>query len=242
MKRIISIQKNVAVKFMLLVFVAISFIACNKENLIIYEAGDIPGLGGTPGDLTGNPFELPSNVELIGDITGSGNYSGYWNHSTGGQEIHYYGSGRGYVDLLLKLRNARSNPVTVTFPAATILVSKTGRCQNGVLMQKVTVTIPANSEYHLCLSFYCGNAHKNAAGNSDVYVFSVVSNAKPLIDLCNKLKNKKINIEKFSNTSTSDYNIYSGQGPKLQNIIWSVTDGEGISESDIEYINSLPNN
>ena len=210
--------------------------------MIQYEAGEIPGLGDTEGSLTGSPFELPSDVELVGDITGSTNYSYYWNQSTVVQTIHYYGSGSGYVDLLLKLRNVRSTSITVTFPAATILVSKTGRCQNGVLMQKVTVTIPANSEYHLSLSFFCGNAHKSPAGYSDVYVFGVVSNAKPLIDLCNRLKNKKINIEKFSNSSTSDYNIFSGQGSKIQNIIWSVTDGEGLNESDIEYINSLPNN
>jgi len=199
----------------------------------------IPGLGNTSGNLTGSPFTLPTGIELTGDITGlSGNYNNYWNQTTG----NYYGSGRGFVDLLLKLHNTRSTSETVTFPAATILISKTGTCQNGVLIQKVTVTIPANSNYLLNLSFYCGNKNKHAAGSSDVYLLGVVSNASRLLDLCNRVMNKKINIEKFSRTSTSDYSTFINLSGILQNIVWDVTDGNGLTQNDITSINSLPNN
>ena len=156
--------------------------------------------------------------------------------------FYYRGSGPGYVDLLIPLRNTRSTSVDVTFPAATILVSKAGDCQNGVLLKKVTVTIPANSVYHLCLVFYCGNASKSSAGRYDVYVFGVVSNARALLDLCDRVKNKKINIEEFSRTNSNDRNTYSDQASRLQSIVWNVTDYYGkLDEEDIKYINSLPN-
>ena len=280
MKNVKINLKNAASKFMLFVFAAavvINFNACNKnddpgtdpsEN---YEAGQIPGLGGFEGDLTGTPFHLPDGVELTEDITGAVNQSNYWDWSSfyaygysprlfinkdGSIEtkpvtlraqnedepiIHYHGSGRGYVDLLLPLRNTRSTPVTITFPAATILASKAGDCQNGVLIKKVTVTIPANSIYRLCLSFYCGNAHKSAAGGYDIYILGVVSNAGPLLELCELVKNKKINLEEFSRTSYDDYATYQSQTSSLQSIVWSVTDYDGIDEDDIAYIKSLPN-
>ncbi|MDR1880174.1 MAG: hypothetical protein LBQ78_04510 [Tannerellaceae bacterium] len=242
-----------------------------EQEAVDYNAGEIPGLGETDGELTGAPFQLPDGIELIEEITGAADQDDYWNinYASGasftarsfinksgvaetkasvprtrvGEEvlIHYFGSGYGFVDLLIPMRNSRSTPVTVTFPAATVLLSESGESQNGVLIKKVTITIPPNDDYHLSLSFYCGNASKNSAHRSDVYVLGVVSNARPLLDLCDRVKNKKINIEEFSPTSRTDYDTYFDQVNRLQDIVWLVTDYGGMSEEDIEYINSLPN-
>ena len=269
--------KNVASKFILLIFavtVVISFNACNKddpeEKSDDYEAGNIPGLGNAEGDLTGTAFRLPDGVELVGDITGVATQYYYWDFSSYSSAFNHpfinkndevetksftfrmqqddeltkncFGSGVGYVDLFLKLRNVRSNPVTVTFPAATIVVSKAGDCQNGILIKKATITIPANSDYNLCLAFYCGNLSKHVAGTYDVYIFGVVSDAKPLLELCDRVKSKKINIEEFSRSSMSDLTTYSDQASRLQSIVWNVTDGNGLTQNDIAYISSLPSN
>ena len=106
----------------------------------------------------------------------------------------------------------------------------------------MTVTIPANSTYHICLSLYCGNMNKGSAHSDDVYVLGVVSNAQPLLDLCERVKDKKINIEEFSHISRSDDEIYGAQAIRLQNIVWNVTDFKGLTPIDIVYINSVPNN
>jgi len=233
------------------------------------ERIEIPGLGDTEGNLTGKPFTLPDGVVLEGDITGSARQSYYWQVSSLGitepwkisksgkeikdipvttragndPEIIYRGSGySGYVNLLLKLRNTRSTPVEVTIPAATIFISKAGDCQNGVLIKLVKFTIPANSLYHLCLVLYCGNLSKNTASSSDIYILGVVSDAKPLLDLCDRVKNKKINIEEFSRSNSNDKTVYSNQVSELQDIVWHVTDHYGrLTDEDKRYINSLPN-
>ena len=261
---------------MLLVCVAImatGFNACKKVPPIItgdYNAGEIPGLGNTEGELTGTPFRLPNGVELTGNITGtSWNQSQYyyWDiydyygapsfiNKKGEVEtrklsprsrapedvvVNYFGSGPGYVDLFLPLRNVTSSPITVKLPAALIIRSVSGDCQNGVLIKEVKFTIPANSDYPLCLLLYCGNASKGTAGYNDIYALAVVSDAQPLLDLCERVKNKKINIEEFSPTSIEDYEIFRSQTSWLQGIVWSITDYSGLDNYEIEYINSLPN-
>lgn len=250
------------------VVTALSFNSCKKENPVVtYKDGEIPGLGNTEGDLTGTPFKLPEGVELTGTITGDADNYFYWEFDWGydgmpsysfinkkgkvetkslspkraDEEIHYFGSGPGYVDLLIPLRNKLTTAITVTFPAATIIRSQDGDCQNGVLLKKVVITIPASSEYKLCLSMYCGNLSKHSAGSSDVYVWAVVSDAKPILDLCDMVKNKKINIEEYDSTSYDEYQIYNSIVNKLQDIVWDITDYYGMDEYSIEEVLALPN-
>jgi len=231
------------------------------------NGGEIPGLGNAEGSLTGTPFKLPDGIELTDDITGA-SYSEYywdlytssvrnfvekdgtvknmilpvWTRAEEANESHFRGSGYGYVDLLIPLRNTRSTPVEVTIPAATIILSKAGDCQHGVLIKKVTFTIPANGSYRLILSLYCGNLSKDSAGTGDIYIWGVVSNAQALLDLCDRVKNKKINIEEFVSTSSTDENTYDRQVSRLQSIVWEITDYSGkLSDDDIAYINALPN-
>ena len=238
------------------------------EDPFEFENGEvIPGLGDAKGEPTGTKFKLPDGIELTGDITGGGNPYPYWSDifatlserkfvhkdgtvenlitpvrtRVGEEEINYRGSGLGVVELLIPLRNTRSTSVEVTIPATTIFLSQSGDCQHGVLIKKVTFTIPANSSYSLNLSLYCGNAHRSPAHIDEIYIWGVVSDSKGLLDLCDRVKNKKINIEEFSR-NMEDFNVYFAQIMELQNIVWNVTDYYGRpTAEDISYINSLPN-
>ncbi len=147
----------------------------------------------------------------------------------------------GFVTLSVKLRNTASAEATVVFPAALIVKSVTGECQHGVLIKKVTVNIPAGSDYNVALIMYCGNSSRDVAGSSDEYVWGVVSNAAPLLELCEMVKNKKINIEEFDPSSSADKDTYDGQLFMLQAAVWSVTDGSGLSEWERSWIVELPN-
>jgi len=257
--------------FLFATMIAFNFSSCKKDdqtNQDNAEAGNIPGLGSTAGQLTGTPFTLPDGVKLSGNITG-GNQWGYWFSFAGysapqrplinqkgevetrplatlrsaeaSPTIYYFGSGSGCVDLLIPLSNTRSTSVTVTIPAATILVSASGDYQNGILLQTVTITIPANSDYLVCLALYCGNLSRHASSDEEIYKWGVVSNVKPLLDLCDLLKNKKINISAFSPSVSDDYATYIDQASLLQVIVWKITEESGITGDDISYINSLPN-
>ena len=227
------------------------------------DPGKIPGLGNTEGDLTGAPFTLPGGVTLVEGITGAAyNLPSYWADDNyfarvakpGGetpyrrtaatradQTWHWFGSGPGYVDLVIRLHNDNNAPSTVVFPAALIVRSLAGDCQNGVLLKKVTVTIPPKSNYNIVVSFYCGNADKGTAGPRDDYEWGVVSNASPVLELCELVKNKKINLEEFDPGDDEGHMIYNTQTSILQGAVWSITDDDGLSEYRRTQIAELPN-
>ena len=221
--------------------------------------GSIAGLGETDGELTGTPYQLPQGIELAAKIWGGYRADNYASavfdkksmpenfleqletktiQTRAGETITQdtiMGSGT-WVHLLIPLKNTTSSPITITLPAGLIAKSLSGEYQNGVLLKKVTFRIPANSILGVYLYMYCGNSHRDPSYASEEYVFSVISNSSLIVDLCNRLKNKRINIEEYPGDKTQ-YNSYRS---KLQSILWDLTDyGEALSADNIAYINSL---
>ena len=85
---------------------------------------------------------------------------------------------------------------------------------------------------------YCGNAKKSPSSTAEFYDFAVVSNSSTIHDLIDRLKNKKINYEDFSDDTSS---VFTDQVFRIQDILWQLTDfPDGLSEDDISYINELP--
>lgn len=230
-----------------------------------YEPGEIPGLGNADGELTGTPYVLPDGVELTEQLRGGGEWTDYFapamNYAAAprrtalrgktlpqkaqtqiaDETMIWRGSGYGYVDIMVSLTNTNSTATNVEFPAGLILRNEAGDCQNGVLLKKVVLQIPANEAVRICLSFYCGNLSRGSAYSDDFYSWGVVTDAAPILDLCERVKDKKINIEDYDSTSSVDYNFYYDVVNELQSIVWRITDGSGLTENNIEYINSLPN-
>src|SRR5690606_1459705 len=66
------------ISIFLMLAVMTAFTSCSKDHpeedeimeLIQDTAGQIPGLGQTPGEPTGKQFVLPEGIELVGEITG----------------------------------------------------------------------------------------------------------------------------------------------------------------------------
>jgi hypothetical protein len=186
--------------------------------------GDISGLGDSYGDISGTALEFPEGVVVHEDVRGVASGSNY--------DVRV-GSGVGYVELLIVLHNFTNDDINVTFPAGLIIVSSTKNKQNGVLLKKVTVTVPANSYYRIALIMYCGNHHRGTSTYSEIYNQLIVSNSETLKELTDLLVNKKINIGEHG------YNV-----SYLQGILWSLTDtgSPGLTQADKDNIATLPDN
>ncbi|MDR0429979.1 MAG: hypothetical protein LBH58_05825 [Tannerellaceae bacterium] len=251
---------------------ATMFAACEKDEpsaeTVKDEPGNISGLGETEGDLTGTTFKWPDGIEPADKIVGgysSRNYtrSAVFNKLTAindlptlrtrtvqtraGEETiqldTIIGSGR-YVTIFIPLRNTTSRPATITFPAGLIAKSVSGLCQNGVLLKKTSVSVPAGGIYGVLLLMYCGNAHRDPSYSSEEYVFAVVSNSSLIMDLCNRVANKRINNEEYpvDEYGYADSDQYSSYRNTLQSILWDLTDyGDALSEEQIARIEQMKN-
>lgn len=238
--------------FSLIAFLTFSvlFTSCSsdddKEIIIDDQPGEIPGLGNADGELTGTEFTLPNGLELEGDIVGvTSRYSlktkdnivedSDFDHLTKAS-TDVIGSGK-WVQVAVRIKNLTNRDIDVIFPARLIVKSLSGRYQNGVLLKKTKTKVLANETHTVALLMYCGNSSLSPSSSSEKYKWAVISNSSLIVDLCNRLVNKKINYEEFVDTKVG----YSNQVSSLQSILWRLTDGTGLTEYDIEYIESLPN-
>lgn len=265
-------RTKVFFKIFLIVCSVMAFTACGSDDDdkikgVDYLPGEIPGLGEAEGELTGTTFTLPNGIEVEGTITGLG--VNIFNQRSSFTptlvpELHVekemslrekeltlrassnfeVAVGSGYfVKVLVTLNNKNTTNTEIVFPAGLIVRALSSENQNGILLKKASVTVPKDGSLHVALIMYCGNSSRSPSGTSDQYEWGVVTDSKLILDLCDRLKNKKINYEEFS---AADYNTYKDQVDNLQLILWSLTDGNseylsGLTDEYKEYIESLPN-
>ncbi|MDR2121166.1 MAG: hypothetical protein LBP64_09900 [Tannerella sp.] len=229
--------------------------------------GKIAGLGNTKGEPAGTPFKLPDGIETAGRIMGGYDPANYY-QSVGKRDALPYtgfirtktvqtraagdtvrvdtivGSGMLHVQIFIPLKNTTSQDISITFPAGLILKSVTDSCQNGLLLKKTTVDVPAKGFCGVLLIMYCGNEELSQSLTTEEYVFTVISSSSLIMDLCERVKNKRINTEEYPSGrhGYADSEQYYDYALKLQYMVWKLTDwGELLSEEDITYIEQMEN-
>ena len=230
-------------------------------DLIEDEAGGISGLGDNGGNLGGVTFVLPEGIDVVGKIMGfsENNTSSGINSSTSFPKSEILvnrmnetqtsslrasaaydviiGSG-GLVTVKISLKNTTSNKIVVNFPAGLIFESISGAYQNGILMKKCKATVPANKTYDVVLHLYCGNLSRHVSDPSAEYKWPIRTNSASLMELCDLLKNKKINYEEYSGLGQLQYIILI---ITVQTVVWDISDDdEGLSDSNRKTISDLP--
>ena len=232
--------------------ISLALVSCKKDEKISDPTPVQPpvnvlttslsGLGFHGGQPSGASFILPSNIKIIGDITGGyyggksfvgdknkENFKTYLTSLESSKlDFTQYGYGT-YVNLYMELKNTSNFSYDFEIPAGTILCNEDpdttdhDTTQSGFVIQTLKINIPANETVGILLNTFCLNLHFGCPGPSDRYVFKVVSNNDQLKKVTNALKNKN---------SLND-NLY-----EIQEILWKITDGEGISQEDIDLMNS----
>ncbi|MCT1524201.1 hypothetical protein [Sphingobacterium hotanense] len=173
--------------------------------LVDDEPGKIAGLGDVGGELEGPMFKLPSGISSVGEIKGSDldlnkvvsnriGQSKTRSLNDQAARANFFAlagtfgadsiKGSGYlVSVAITLRNDNNADVQVAFPAGTILKSRSGKLQNGILVKKTTFLIPKNSQKRVHLFMYCGNYSRHASSPSEIYDWSVITTSRSLHNL-----------------------------------------------------------
>ena len=253
MKRVLSF---------LFVAVLIVFTACQKEE--IEEApGNIPGMGEAAGDLQVEQFELPSGIELVG-VEGADGYnetttssSVVWNegalkslnNTARNQSLFCYGSGGIFVRVKLQLKNTSlTDKRTVFFPRGLLFKVLNIKEQHGILLQWTWVCFGPQETRTVFLDLYCLNKGRNGSNINSNYEILGIAKSEIMWKLLRRIGWRKINFEHFKNNRTlanlksseNEEVSYETVASKLQEAVWAVTNGTGLTEEQLEFIESLP--
>jgi hypothetical protein len=229
--------------FMLFHLIALAILmqsGCSKNDAAAdthnEKPGHIPGMGSQAGVPEGTPFKLPAGVSLVGEITGQ-------DDGPSAADCVYDGQGK-YVKVKMTLQHdSIGGPVTVEFPPGLVITSTSELFQGGLLIEKVVVTLPpkqpgaGSPQCRVTLLLSCLNHSKNPSESFVVYKFGPITSSPLIRDLISKLARKKI---KFSEFPPHD-DEWSLNEEYIQDALWSLTDGEGLTKDDLEHISDLPN-
>lgn len=181
------------------------------------------GIGESLETPTGTPFNLPAGIGLAGIIKGYNTNDCGCDKDDAGCQI---GTGD-LVKVCLGLTNTTNKPITVTFPKGLIIISMETETQNGLVIQVETIEIPADQTVYYSLGAYCLNSERNPAFVTDVFEFGPVTQNAKLKELMTMVANKRLD-----NIETRGV---------LQAALWNITDGDGLTDFDRQYISSIPN-
>ncbi len=226
------------------------FASCQKDETKVEEtAGNIPGMGNTTGDLEVSEFNLPSGLEIVGDISGiigSEATVAQDNSSlkaTTTSSRRFYGCGGNNIQLQLTMKNNVERRRSCFFPPGLIFKVNNDGYQHAINLCWTWLSFEPMEERTVVLYLFCINLGKTQSLVNSVYEIIGVTESTNMKWLTNRCNGKRINYECFSHNTQSvlkSGDTYSEVASEMQDIIWSLTNGDGLTEEQEAYINELP--
>ena len=224
------------VTLFVILLVGIGFAGCER----IEQPGEIPGMGNAGGELKATAYEFNEDI-VFGNITGVNTYL----KSTKSDDVIIEGVAQGAGDqviVTLEITNTNEDEWrSVYLRAGTLFAVNLSGYQHGILLAPVVICLSAGETRIVTLYLFCVNLGMNNSDESATYEILGVTESEVMMELVNALKGKMVNYE--------DYMIYYGEGAgdfyegvkdTLQQIVWHVTNGDGILDDDYKFINGLP--
>lgn len=211
--------------------VAISFYSCTKDKSDNDDAGNIPGMGDTGGELeVEETVFYPIESFIIGDITGV-------NVNPMPTE-NVVGSGGGWVILDVEIENTTDKEADFYLLGGSVIECLEEGYQHAICIERVDLIVDANSSKRINLLVYCINRGRSGSSPDISYTIKGISSSDRMMRLVEALENKKIDVLDYLPDSEVEFIELC---KKLQDIIWEITNGEGLSDEDWDFINSLQN-
>ncbi|MCY1021978.1 hypothetical protein [Pyxidicoccus sp. MSG2] len=202
------------------------------------DGGDVDaeaqaGFGKDRRQPKGTPLSLPAGVQVSGTIVGADD-----DGNCGQPQTADVGSGL-YVRACLKLTNISGGPVQVTFPPGLVIVSASEGYQNGLLVERVVITVPPTSggpggldggsnpeTVNVPLHFYCINKASDPSDPAARYELGPITDHPQMRELYTLLQGK---------------DVYE-DGLKVevvQEAVYSISDGSGLTADDRAALRNL---
>lgn len=210
--------------------VAVTFFSCSKDKSDNDDPGNIPGMGDTGGELEVEETAFyPIQSFIIGDITGV---------NVNPLPIeNVVGSGGGWVILDVEIENTTDKEADFYLLGGSIFECQESNYQHAICIKRIDLIVDANSSKRINLLVYCINRGRSGSSPDISYIIKGVSSSDRMMRLVEALENKKIDVLDYLPDGKQEFVELS---KKIQDIIWKITNGSGLSDDDWDYINSLP--
>jgi hypothetical protein len=137
------------------------------------------------------------------------------------------GSGTGLVDLVVEIGNSGNQPVAVTIPSGFVFVSASADFQDGILLDTMTVQVPAAGTVRVLLHLYCLQQHRGPAVASTTYRADAVTTNAGLLAILNVPRPQPVGDGSLTANAT-------------QFALWEVTDGKGpLSATQLDLLRNV---
>jgi hypothetical protein len=246
--------------FFIFALVAVGFTSCDEKEEV---PGGIPGMGNTPGKLEiKEPFVVPEgisfNIQSEDEITFDNLFSTKAQlkstNSIGGV-IGCGGSNLGnvftfWIRIKVMIQNRSNIDQCFTIPTGTVFWVSDQAYQNGITITPIEICVKKNSQWNYSVMLMCLNKGDNGSGTNVTYEAKGVTSSSAMWKLLNILNNKICDIKYYSNYNSPSANLKSANALDLekykeiadhiQNAVWAITNGDGLSEEQIDYLENIP--
>lgn len=210
----------------LVLLFAIASVACDDVSSPDgSQPAALAGFGASEAAPVGRSFSLPEGVRFASPIRG------YRDYAEEGCATDEPARGSGdLVTLCFELENTTSSTseprtIEVVFPERWVVVSDSRATQNGILLQKVVITILPGQRLVLPMHFFCVNDTRHASAPGDLYSPGPIVDAPTFVDLTTRLADRVL--------------LPSGEF-ELQGPVWDLSSGEPLDAEDLAVIEALP--
>jgi hypothetical protein len=177
-----------------------------------------PGIGASTEAPEGTPFSPPAGLTVVQPI------AGYDGQCASDDEAR--GTGL-TVRLCFTLINTSAQAQTLSMPAGLVFVAQQNVVQNGMLLQPESITVPAGQTLTVPLFLYSINLSRNVSAPEDTFSLGPITQDTALREVLQLVANKDLS-EPLDAAS-------------VQNAVWHVTDGDGLTANDRSTISAIPN-
>jgi hypothetical protein len=152
-----------------------------------------PGFGSSKMRPSGEAFTYPAGIKVLGKP--------HWDlecMDEAKKKKRVFGSGSA-VHFCIQFANATDRFIVVTLPPGTIFISESDESQNGILVQGITMEVPAQSTPTFHIFNNCINSDRDITDyNMTFEPVPVITDHPGMYELTEMLAGKKINSENYS--------------------------------------------
>ena len=227
----VVVMKKIRFTLIVLFLFSAVFISCEKDRSHSDESEEIPGMGDSDEELeVDEPLYFPIGLSLVGDITGV---------EVNSEPLENpIGSGGQWVILDVLIQNVSDKDANFFLPGGSVVECQIEGYQHAICIQRVDVLVEKESSKPFKLLVFCINEGRSGSSPDITYEILGISNSDKIMSLVDALEDKKIDIRDYLPNNKAEFEEIC---IKIQDVVWAITNGSGLSDEDWSFVNSLPN-